>query len=365
MEILLDEKYNNKKLITNNNVILIYGPNAFGKTYFLNYLKVLISKKNKNLFSDLNIDNDRQIIEISEEWDLKKELSLSKTSSTRKFILKDTLKELEKNNIDLLSNFNSDDSLNLIKDHINKIIKIEEKKYFIKSDYSFKSDIDIIDHLFKLKIVDKDDNEINESIIPKSIKSQLFSKLLIESNSKNKIILFDCPETYLDNNYQSKFSNLINKLSSENLIISTYRDTKFLTNINFDLDKIYYLDKNLIINELFISNSILIQLYLLKNENFDSFNDIKTLKDFEQKKQDIEFVVTSDDFKKIKQDIFKKYISLFFKNLDLDKSLFKTKKLFYLTENEKLILILIAKYNDFSIEEINFKNNLFKKILEF
>ncbi len=365
MEINLDEKFNNIKLKSKNNIFFIYGQNTFGKTSFLNYFKLLLKKKGNNVFSDLNFDNERNIIEISEEWDLKKELSLSRTSPVRKFILTDLLKEMEINNIDLYKELERNESLDFAKKRINKIIQVEEKEYFVKCDYSFNSTSDLIDSLYKLKITNKDNDEINESLIPKSIKSQLFMKLLIESNSKNKIILFDCPETFFDSGYQKSFSDMIQKLSEDNIIILTYRNPFFTQNSQIQFSNTYFLNNKKEINEFKLSKTILIKTYLLMNKNFKSF-EIETLMQYEDKVQEIDFIVNQDDLDKMKYKIFNNYFSILLSNIDFNKNQLNTKKISILTENEQMIFIILSLYNEIKIDsqEIEFKNEFINQLFD-
>ncbi len=367
MEINLDEKFNNKKIKSKNNIFLIYGQNAFGKTNFLNYFKLLLKNKGNNVFSDLKFDNERIIVEINEEWDLKKELSLSKSSPIRKFILNDLMEMLEKENIDLFNEIEKNKSLNLIKERINKIIQVEEKEYFVKCDYDFNTSSDLIDLFYKLKIVNKEGDDVNESIIPKSIKSQLFMKLLIEANSKNKIILFDCPETYFDSNYQKIFSNMINELSKENIVILTYRNPYFLLNSNLELSNIYFINKDKKISEFRLSKTILIKLYLLMNNNYETF-EIDSLLKFENKIKEIEFIIENDDIDKIKSNIFKMYLPILLSNIDFHENNFKINNLKLLSENEKMIFIIISLFNNININNLEkdfFKNSFLNELLEF
>ncbi len=366
MEINLDEKYDNKKIKSKNNIFFIYGQNTFGKTNFLNYFKLLLKKRGNNVFSDLNFDNDRNFVEINEEWDLKKELSLAKTSPIRKFILNDLMEMLEKENIDLYNEIENNENLKLIKERINKIIQVEEKEYFVKCDYSFNTASDLIDNLYKLKILNKNDDEVNESIIPKSIKSQLFMKLLIEANSKNKIIIFDCPETYFDKNYQIIFSNMLSELAKENIIIVTYRNPYFLMNSKIEFSNLYFFNSDKKINEFKVSKTILIKLYLLMNKNFESFK-LRSLSEFESKIKEIEFVIEKEDIIKIKNNIFKIYLPVLLSNIDFNLNYLDVNELHLLSENEKMIFIILSMFNDIKIKDIDkisFKNNLLNEILE-
>ncbi|BDV02173.1 MAG: hypothetical protein HPAVJP_0620 [Candidatus Hepatoplasma vulgare] len=353
MEIYLNDKYNNLKIKTENNIMAIYGENNSGKTTFVNDFISLIQNKKREVFSEREYDEKREIIYIAEEWDLKKELELKKTSILRKIIFKHILETLEEKNIDLTNILKNNEILNLILETMNKYIKFENNNYHLNPKLNFKNDSEILELLFKIAIFDKQNEEIEEKWLSKSEKLNIYINLIIELESKNKIFIFDCPETYLDPVEIKKLSELINNLAKNNLIIITLRNPALTKYLNINVNEFFYLSNSeRKIKKFFINKDFLINYYLLSNNNFWKIN-INHIRDFKIKIDEIYNLIEKNDFKKIEKDFMEITLPYLLRNINL-----KTFEFYgnidMLTENEKFKFILFLVINEIKFNEIKF-----------
>lgn len=364
MEIYLNERYDNLKINTKNNIIAIYGENNSGKTRFIGDFISLIQNKRNRVFSDSDYDENREIVQILEEWDLKKELNLSKTSILRKFIFKHILEMLETNNIDLTEEFNENKNLNLILQTMNKYIKYNNEKYHLNSKFNFKTDSDLIELLFKIAIFDNEKNEVQEKWLSKSEKLNIYINLIIELESKNKIFILDCPETYLDPKEIKKLSELLNDLSKNNLIIITLRNPMLIKYLNISMKEFFYVDEGKL-NKFNITNQYLLNYYYFTNENFVK-QPLKDYYQFETLFNKLESVTYKEDYEKIEKDFKEITLPFLLRNIDLKSREF-IGNISMLSENEKFKFILFLIFNNFKYKKSSFIgwiNDYYQRIVD-
>lgn len=355
MEIYLNEKYSNLKIKTENNIIAIYGENNSGKTTFVNDFISLVQNKKRNVFSEKEYDEAREIILIAEEWELKNELELKKKSILRKFIFKHILETLENENIDLTEILGKNEELNLVLKTMSKYIKFEDSNYHLNPKFNFKNDSEIIELLFKIAIFDKDNEEIEEKWLSKSEKLNVYINLIIELESKNKIFIFDCPETYLDPVEIKKLSELINNLAKNNLIIITLRNPALTKYLNIHINEFFYLSNSeRKIKKFFVNENYLINYYSLSNNNFFKLN-VNHSRDFKIKIDEFLNVIDEEDYKKIEKEFMEITLPYLLRNINLKKFEFYG-NIDMLTENEKFKFVLFLMINEIKFKEINFTN---------
>jgi len=291
------EKYK-KTIKTKKNIFAIYGKNNSGKTLFIKYLEGQLISNKLPLFED-GYENYNDVIFIDENFSLKSELDLSKKSNLRKNLLIKIRDFIEKENIEILDNLKTSLEFNRILDLINKEINFTHEDFKIQSYLPYQTDLGLIDDLIKLKLF-KGEEEFKESILSRTEKFEIFYNLFISIETKNKIIIFDTPDTGLDFLTLKKLSQFIKNLSKDNLIFLTYRNLEMFSLLDLHNEEFYFLSEQKIRNFI-IDDKILLSYYINANnlivaENINSSEKYKIL--FSKLKT----VSNKDDLLNIKKD---------------------------------------------------------------
>lgn len=200
----IELKLNEKKQTVNlsNNILAIYGENNSGKTLLIDNLYDYFKRHYHDLYFESNFKNFSDVIKIEQNYDFKKEFSLSKNSTLRNNLVKSISELFETKQLENVEQIIKNEALE-------KIIEVINQKTFFKNDlnYSFKLENkliyppDIIDNLIKISIEDNDGRQVNELKISQSDLKKLYFNFIISSKSTNlqgKIFLFDCPDVDFD-----------------------------------------------------------------------------------------------------------------------------------------------------------------------
>ncbi len=259
MRVFLDSIYNSFELNTDNNIIFVYGENDTGKTMLLENIFSKGQSKIYNLVDNLDFDDNKNIVQISEDFDLHKELSLMKTSKLYKIIFKDLKSLLDLNDFDIHTEIESNSEVRNVIEFLNKHLEIESGQFKIDAYLDFVSNFQFFEHNLKLRLLNENDEEINVKMLSKSKTFKIYFDILKNTKYNNQIILLDCPETFLDYKNRKILIQSIKDLSKNNLVIITIRDINFLKfsselikceNIykisNFNLNKIEIKQQDLI-----------------------------------------------------------------------------------------------------------------------
>ena len=354
MEIILNQFYNNQKVKSENNILLIFGENNSGKTIFVNNFELLLKRKTYHIFSDVQYEDTRDYLILNEEWELKKELNLQKKSYLFRFLTNNLIYFLEENNIDLIRKIKEEKEIKLILNKIKNIINSKINDYYIEPIFNFKNDFDLINLLFKLTIYDQEQNEIDEKRLSRSEQLMLYLKLLIDSNTKNKIFIFDCIDSSFNGKKLQEFANLINKLKKNNFILLTTRNPLIIRNLKISIEEILFLNKNKL-ERFYLNKEFLLKNYFLSDYIFEK-EQIKTSELFNQKIEELKMVAEKKDYQKIEEKFIKDKLSYLLLDLDLEKKEYLGPYSFK-SENEKLRDILFFRLN-----EIKGINREFKKL---
>ncbi len=320
MEFYLEN--NTKKISLDGNVFAVFGSNGSGKTVFIEEIYASIKNK-KMLINNLNYLDCDDVIVIDENFDLKKELSLQKKSHLRKNLLTFINQKLEEKQIDLVELIENNQFFQETIKLIDQKMKLESNDFQIKADMSFDNSIDLIDSLIKLKVF-KNDFEINEKILSRSEKFQIFLSLFTSTKHKNKIFLFDCPDSSLDLQSLMLFCNLIKKLSINNFIFITFRNLKtfeFLEQFN---NGFYFLQDQKI-NKFFLSEEEIIESYLLRN-------NLSNNKDIQSEIYKFQSVILPEEFPSLIKSFYQTHFFPFFSYLFFENN---PKENYFFTKNEE------------------------------
>lgn len=219
MEILFSTKEHEYNLNFKNNCV-IFGANNSGKTKVLQLLSESI-KNGKAVINSLKCQkNDYDVIFFSEESDFNDEFSFTKNNLFRSTIYDSIMNSIDK--VQLLKELNS--TLDKIDSKVNDYLDKNINQFF---DNKIKFDIDITDLdniINKFTSVYINDLRDNKKI-PKSFKRILLYQLslLDFSDGKEKFVIIDDFDLYMDTDNIIKILNFISKYSSDNchFILST------------------------------------------------------------------------------------------------------------------------------------------------
>ncbi|BDV03522.1 MAG: hypothetical protein HPPSJP_2430 [Candidatus Hepatoplasma scabrum] len=360
MEIILNQFYNNFKIKTEHNIVLIYGENNSGKTTFINNFEYLLKRKTHQLFSNLLYEDNRSYLILNEEWELKKELNLQKKSYLYKFIIDHLIDFLEEKNIDLTEKLRLEKDIVLILDRIKNLINCKVNEYYIEPNFNFKNDFDLISILFKLAIYNQEEDEISEKNLSRSERLMLYLKLLIDTDTKNKIFVFDCIDSILNGRSLQEFCSLLISLRKNNLIILTTRNPLIIRYLDLNIEEILYLNKNQL-NNFYIDNSFLLKNYFLKDNIFIK-EDIKSIDQFNTKIKQLKLVAEKDDYKKMASDFIKNKLSYILLDFDIFENIYKG-PLNFKSENERLRDELFFRLNEIKLNsKQEYQNEILKQI---
>lgn len=331
--------YENKKINFNKNIAIIYYNDFNQKEDWLSNLIFNFKKSNFDYEGDLKVDD---LLYIDINIDLKKEFTLSKTSNLRKEIVKETIEYLDFNNFEASKVLDEETSNNISK-YIEE--KFSTNKYRLLLKNKIKKPSDIIDSLYKLSIVDDENNELSTNDFNQWNLSYVYVDILLNDyeNIKNKLIIInDYDQFILKNEFIFEF---IEKLFKNNLIILVTRNTTFL-NKNYLLKSLSILNNNQL-NNIIIQESILENYILMKDFIGDEL-------EFEQFKINSKFLIENNDIKNASTILCSSLKIV----LDSLKNQLKMLDLSFLNEFAYLLILFFIEDNKefFSNIEISYKN---------
>lgn len=219
MEIIFSDKSNNYNIEFEKNVIL-FGANNSGKTKILTTIYDSI-KSGKAIVNSLKISkNDYDVIFFSEDSDFNDEFSFTKNNFFRATIYNSIAESIDKNKLlnEVNTTFDKIDEVvnNYLDNNINNIFN-NSLKFDINID-----DLDNIINKFTTVYI----NDLSETKkIPKSFKRLLLYQLSVinSDNNKDKFIIIDDFDLYMDTSNIIQILNFISKYSSNSIhfILST------------------------------------------------------------------------------------------------------------------------------------------------
>lgn len=235
MEIIFSNDKQEYNLEFKKNIIL-FGNNGSGKTKILKELVDSI-KKGKSIINSLKTQkNEYNVTFFSEESDFDDEFSFTKSNIFRTTIYDSIMNSINKEK--LLKEVNS--TFDKIDNKVNEYLNKNVNKFFdntIKFDINIDDLDDIINKFTSIYINDLNDNKK----VPKSFKRILLYQLALLNNDKDKFIVIDDFDLYMDSENIIKVLDFISKYSSDDchFIISTCNPLvyNYLTN-DFDIYKV-------------------------------------------------------------------------------------------------------------------------------
>lgn len=210
MEIIFSDKENEYSISFENNVI-IFGANNSGKTKILKSLNDAI-KNGTAIVNSLKITKgDIDVCFFSEETDFNDEFSFTKSNIFRATIYNSIMNNINKEQ--LLKEVNL--TFDKIDEKVNDYLE-HKVSFFSDSNIKFDINIDDLDDIIN-KFTSVYINDLNESKkIPKSFKRKLIYQLaLLDNNDKERIIIIDNFDLYLDTSNIIQVLNFISNYSSE------------------------------------------------------------------------------------------------------------------------------------------------------
>lgn len=308
MEILFSSKEDEYDINFEKNCV-IFGSNNSGKTKVLKLLSDSI--KNGNVvINSLNCQkNEYDVIFFSEESDFNDEFSFTKSNLFKATIYDSIMNSINKEQ--LLKEVNS--TFDKIDSRVNDYLDKNMNQFF---DNKIKFDIDItdLDNIIN-KFTSVYINDLNDNKkIPKSFKRILLYQLslLNFNDNKEKFIIIDDFDLYMDSDNIIKILNFVSKYSSDNChfilstsnpIVYTYLPKEFdVYKINkqrlYKLSDLNYIIKRSIIGKEYQNNHELISFEDFYNKNVHLINE-KDIDDFYKKnfvfqKTNIGIILTSD-----------------------------------------------------------------------
>lgn len=338
MEFYLENYFGVNKITTTSNIFALYGNNNSGKTTFVGHINSLI-RVNRFLINEVKFINYNDVILINENFNLKKELELQKTSAVRKQLLNNLYNELEERDLNFLETLNSEKEVIFIKDYIEKHLKLSNFNYKVKSKLSVNNSVDLIDKLFKLQLVDQNNIEIEENLLSRTEHFSIFVDFFTSNNPEGKIFIFDSPDIGLDNTQLINFANLIKKISEQNLVFITYNNPILFYYLDLLQDNFFYITNNKI-KCIYFSDDTLFKSYWLNLNNELEPNIDKIKNDYWD-------LIDSEEMIKLKEIL---YVKFFLKYLDKIDFLLSENNLF-ISKNEKIIWKNILNDNKFLLEK--------------
>lgn len=237
MEIIFSNNQNKYNVEFNNNLI-IFGNNGSGKTKILSLLSESI-KKGKATINSLKFKKDDfDVLFFSEESDFSDEFSFTKSNIFRATIYNSIMESLNKEK--LLNEVNStfDKIDKKVNDYLDKNINV-----FFNNNIKFDINIDDLDNIIN-KFTNVYINDLDENKkVPKSFKRMLIYQLslLNFNDDKEKFIIIDDFDIYMDTENIIHILNFISKYSSNNchFILSTSNPIVYnYLNNSFDIYKV-------------------------------------------------------------------------------------------------------------------------------
>lgn len=236
MEIIFSDKENKFNLDFKKNIIL-FGSNNSCKTKILKLLADSI-KNGTAIINSLNIKKgDYDVLFFSEESDFNGEFSFTKSNVFRSTIYDSIMNSIDKNRLLEEINLTFDKLDKKVNNYLDKNLNL-----FFNNNIKFDINIDDLDNIIN-KFTSIYINDLNESKkIPKSFKRMLIYQLsLLNSSDKEKIIIIDDFDLYMDSYNIIQILDFISKFSSEqcHFILSTSNPLVYnYVNNNFDIYKI-------------------------------------------------------------------------------------------------------------------------------
>ncbi len=335
MEFYLEN--NTKKISLKGNIFAVYGANGSGKTTFIEAVFALIKNK-KFLINNIDFIDYDDVVIIDEEFDLKKELSLQKKSLLRKNLLDFLNLKLDEKQIDLIELIEGNEFFQETLKLVDQKMKLDSTSFKIKADMSFETNVDLIDSLIKLKIF-KNDFEINEKILSRSEKFQIFFSLFTSTEYKNKILLFDCPDSSLDLEQLSTFCSLVKKLSKNNFVFMTFRNVKTFEFLEMFEEGFYFL-KDKVINKFFLKEEEIIESYLIKDESINCTDIDRNILKYQE-------LIFPDEYPKLIESFYQNYFFPLFGEIFFNHNF---KKNYFLSKNELNFITKIKEKINFTFE---------------
>lgn len=253
--------------------IILFGNNSSGKTKLLKELVSSIKNGTSIINALKNQKNEYDIIFFSEETDFNDEFSFTKSNIFRATIYDSIMNSINKEKLLKEVNLTFDKIDKKVNTYLNKNIN-----QFFDNNIKFDINIDDLDNIIN-KFTSVYINDLNDSKkVPKSFKRMLLYQLaLLNYNNKDKFIVIDDFDLYMDCENMIKILDFISKYSSEtcHFIISTSNPLVYnYLNDDFDIYKVanHQIYKLTNINNL-IQKAIIMNEYEKSHEliTFDEF----------------------------------------------------------------------------------------------
>ncbi len=312
------ERYK-KTIQTKGNIFAIYGGNNSGKTLLMNHLEIQLANNKLPLF-EMGYENYNDIIFLNEGFSLKSELELSKKSMLRTNLFSKVRNLIEEKEFDLLYKLKTSYEMNHILALIDREVSFEQGRFNIEALIPFTTDLELVEHLIKLRL-SKDGLDFKESYLSRTEKFQIFHHLFLTLKTKNKIILFDSPDTGLDFLTLKKLTDFIKELSKENLVFLTYRNPETFALLELYDEEFLYLEDQKI-NTLELNENLFLTNYIEEN-NLITKENINSIENYKKLFFSLKKVSEEEDWKKMKRNFWNnllvpnlKYINLRTKELD-------------------------------------------------
>lgn len=348
----------------NENVFGFYIPNGNHREEFIDDLyKSLKDDNNVEILGNETL-SDYKIINFPEFLELKKEISLLKTSVLRKSVVKLLENDISENSINLIDDLNNLlSNLTLLKKLSLTSNSYDLSKYKVNVQSKIESNSDIIDNLFDLKVLDKESNDsYSEKELEYSEIKKIYLDLFINQDSSKYIFIFNCPETFFDNKEIKEFLNWNRKISIKNKVIIFTRSLDFLIESDFTIKNVKALSLTNKI-PIDISNSLIKKWMALLDY------DEKEFPNFDMYIHNALTVISESDVIENLKTI-SNYIFIILKRFDLKDYLIKDLEFFKIFKGNSdfiLLLFIFLKFNQIPISsEINklFSDFKMKTILE-
>ena len=308
MEIIFSDKENEYNVNFNNNCVM-FGSNNSGKTKTLKVLADSLKNGNAIVNSLKRQKNEYDVIFFSEEADFNDEFSFTKSNLFRSTIYDSIMSSINKNQ--LLKEVNS--TFDKIDSKVNDYLDKNMNQYF---DNKIKFDIDItdLDNIIN-KFTSVYINDLNDNKkIPKSFKRILLYQLALLNfnDNKEKFIIIDDFDLYLDSDNIIRILKFVSKYSSDNChfilstsnpIVYTYLSKEFdVYKINnqklYKLSDLNYIIKRSIIGREYQKNQESISFEVFYNNNVHLINEkdinIFYKNNYVFQKTNIGIILTSD-----------------------------------------------------------------------
>lgn len=308
MEIIFSNDDNEYNIEFKDNLV-IFGGNGSGKTKILTLLFESI-KKGKAIINSLKFKKDDfNVLFFSEESDFSDEFSFTKSNIFRATIYNSIMDSLNKEKLLKEVNSTFDKIDNKVNEYLNENVNL-----FFNNSIKFDINIDDLDNIIN-KFTTVYINDLNDDKkVPKSFKRMLIYQLSLLNfkDDKEKFILIDDFDLYMDSNNIIQILNFISKYSSDkcHFILSTSNPLVYnYLNSSFDIYRVkneklykfshisYFIEKAILRNE-YEKTRELISFDEFYNNNISLVND-EDVNDFYNKyfnylKTDIGIILTSE-----------------------------------------------------------------------